>query len=63
MTFAQVWIIAFISFEAMHHKKTSSLQQTLTVDLQPSEPSPSWLELGHSNHKAWPRYRLQVELL
>ncbi|CAK9062094.1 unnamed protein product [Durusdinium trenchii] len=47
-TVGLVWIIAFISFEAMHHHKTSTLEQTLLADLS---PTPAWLQLGHERHK------------
>lgn len=49
----EVWIVAFVSFEALHHNNTSTLDDALAAGdtKAPGVDSLLW-HLGHNQHKA-----------
>lgn len=49
----EVWIVAFVSFEALHHNNTSTLDDALAAgDTKAPEVDSLLWHLGHNQHKA-----------
>ena len=52
-TILEVWIVAFVSFEALHHNNTSTLDDALAAgDTKAPEVDSLLWHLGHNQHKA-----------
>ena len=48
----KVWIIAFISFEALHGHNTSTFDDTLSAGAMSDHGGALLQHLGHNQHKA-----------